>query len=166
MVVNIPVSIRRMCEADLGQAAEIHGESFARQRHSREWLRCNLNAWPRVLSYVASNGERCLGYIFWTQKSGFRPEVVLELEQVAVTECFRGKGVGRRLIEESLNDVRAQLGLLGASLKHIMITTRADNHAQRLYRAVLGAEVEAVLRDLYSADEVIMIARQIRKHNY
>jgi hypothetical protein len=51
----------------------------------------------------------------------------------------------------------------GAILKHIMVTTRADNYAQRLYRQALGAEVECTLRDLYSADEVIMVARNVEK---
>jgi hypothetical protein len=39
------------------------------------------------------------------------------------------------------------------------VTTRTDNHAQRLYRKALGATPEAVIQDLYSADEVIMVAR-------
>ena len=42
-----------------------------------------------------------------------------------------------------------------------MVTTRADNAAQRLYKRVLGAEVEATITNLYSADEVIMIARNV-----
>lgn len=41
---------------------------------------------------------------------------------------------------------------------HIVVTTKTDNHAQRRYRSASGAEVEAVLSDLYPADEVIMIA--------
>ncbi|WP_417579291.1 hypothetical protein [Nitrincola sp.] len=49
--------------------------------------------------------------------------------------------------------------------KKIVVTTRADNHAQRLYRKVLGAEIEASISGLYSADEVIMVARDIGKQN-
>lgn len=49
-----------------------------------------------------------------------------------------------------------------AVLKHILVTTRADSYAQRLYKNVLGAEVEAALANLYSADEVIMVARNIK----
>jgi hypothetical protein len=40
-----------------------------------------------------------------------------------------------------------------------VVTTRADNDAQALYRTTLGAEVEAVIKNLYSADEVFMAAR-------
>jgi hypothetical protein len=39
---------------------------------------------------------------------------------------------------------------------------RSDNHAQRLYAATLNASVEATIRNLYSADEVVMIAQNIQ----
>ncbi len=153
--------IRRMQRADLAQAAEVHKEAFVRQRLSYEWLECNLNASPRMLCYVAASSVGCAGYIIWTQKSGFRPAVVLELEQIAVMPGLHGQGAGRRLIDESLPDVRKQLSRQGSTLKHIVVTTRADNHAQKLYRSALGAEVDAVVRNLYSADEVIMVARHV-----
>lgn len=37
---------------------------------------------------------------------------------------------------------------------------RADNKAQELYKKTLGAEVVSVIKNLYSADEVIMIANK------
>jgi len=74
----------------------------------------------------------------------------LELEQIAVLPQHRGQGVGRALIQQSLP-------MAEAALKHVMVTTRADNQAQSLYRQTLGVEVEAVIRNLYSADEVVMV---------
>lgn len=118
--------IRQMLESDLAQAAEVHREAFVRQGLSYEWLECNLNAFPRMLCYIAARDGECVGYIIWTQKSGFRPEVVLELEQIAINPVFQQQGIGRRLIAESLPDVREQLQRRGATLKHIIVTTRAD----------------------------------------
>jgi len=109
--------------------------------------------------YVAADGSAIVGYIHWTQKSGFRPETVLELEQIAVSPEQQGRGIGRRLIEESLPRMRERLDERGARLKAVIVTTRADNYAQRLYRDTLGAEVECTIKDLYSADEIIMVAR-------
>ena len=43
----------------------------------------------------------------------------------------------------------------------IIVATRVDNHAQKIYKNTLGAETEATIRDLYSADEVFMILRNI-----
>ena len=87
---------------------------------SYEWLECNLKAFPRFLCFVAEIDKDIIGYIIWAQKSGFRPEVVLELEQIAVSTSRRGQGIGRNLIEESLPLVREQLAKRGATLKHII----------------------------------------------
>jgi hypothetical protein len=57
--------------------------------------------------------------------------------------------------------VKAYLFEQGAALNHIVVSTRADNHAQELYKRVLGAEVEAKISNLYSADEVFMVARNV-----
>lgn len=94
-------------------------------------------------------------------KSGFRPEAVIELEQLAVSPDYQGKGIGRRLITDSLPLMKQQAAEKQSVLKHILVTTRADNHAQELYKSTLGAEVEATISNLYSADEVLMIARNI-----
>ena len=61
--------------------------------------------------------------------------------------------------------VANQLSERGARLKAVVVTTRAENSAQGLYRKTLGAQVEAVISNLYSADEVIMIARNPIAHN-
>ncbi|MGB7386386.1 MAG: N-acetyltransferase [Pseudomonas neustonica] len=156
------VSVKEMQHVDLEAASEIHRLAFTRQQHSLEWLESNLKATPRILCYVAYTGAFCIGYIIWSQKAGFRPSAVIELEQIAVSPSFQGNGIGKILITRTLPDVARKLRGQGSVLKHILVTTRADNHAQRLYRKVLGAEVEATLSNLYSADEVIMVARNVK----
>ena len=153
--------IRTMKEDDLKGASKVHAKAFVRQKLSRKWLECTLNAFPRTLCYLAVIDSHITGYIIWAQKSGFRPDVILELEQIAVLPEHQGKGIGKKLIEKSLPLVRNHLSEQGATLKHIVVTTRADNHAQKLYKQVLGAEVEAIISNLYSADEVFMVARNV-----
>jgi len=139
--------------------AAVHRAAFTRQQMSREWIQANSKAYPRMQYYVAEDEGAILGYIHWTQKSGFRQDVVLELEQIAVHPDFQRTGIGERLITQSLLLVRSQLARRGATLKHLLVTTRADNQAQRLYRKTLGVEVEAQIRDLFPADEVLMLCR-------
>ncbi len=160
---TMKTTVRKMIEGDISSVAEVHRQAFSRQRDSDEWIKCNFQAYPRIQYFVAVDGSDIVGYIYWTQKSGFRSEVVLELEQIAVLPGVQGRGIGRTLIDESLSLVREQLATRRATLKHIMVTTRADNFAQGLYRKVLGVEVECTITDLYSADEVIMIARNVDK---
>ena len=154
------VSVRRYADADLDAVAALHKEAFARQGRSRDWIAANARAYPRIRLYVAELDGTLRGYIAWTEKSGFRTEAVLELEQIAVAQSHRNRGIGSALIRQSLQDVAARLGERSASLKAVMVSTRADNAAQRLYRKALGAEIAAMLPALYSADEVIMIARK------
>lgn len=153
--------VRSMTEADLPRVAAIHAAAFPRQGHSAAWLTCTFRAFPRTLCYIIEHQGATAGYIVWAQKSGFRPEVVLELEQVAVDPGQQNHGLGQHLIEDSLQQVRAYLGSEGARLKHVLVSTRADNHAQKIYRKVLGAEVEAKISNLFSADEVYMVARDL-----
>ena len=153
--------IRRMEKRDLNETSLIHKKAFIRQHHSYQWLECNLNAFPRIFCYVAIDNDTIVGYIIWSQKSGFRSEVILELEQIAVSEQHRGNGVGQSLISQSLVDLKNYLMNQGSILKHITVTTRADNQAQNLYKRTLGAEVEATISNLYSADEVFMVARNV-----
>ena len=153
--------IRFMQKDDLNETSIVHKTAFTRQRLSLEWLECNLNAFPRFLSFVAEIEGSIVGYITWSQKSGFRPEAILELEQIAVLPRYHNQGIGKKLIENSLPLVRKQLNQQSSKLKHIIVTTRADNHAKKLYKSTLGAEVEAIISNLYSADEVFMVARNV-----
>ncbi len=78
---------------------------------------------------------------------------------MAVDTEYQGQGLGRALIERSIPLVEKQLESRKATIKHIIVTTRADNYAQQLYAKTLNAKVEATISNLYSADEVVMVAR-------
>jgi len=155
------MTVRFMEESDLGGASRVHQDAFPRQSKSHEWLKCTSSAFPRMLCYIKESESKVIGYIIWGQKSGFRPEAVLELEQIAVHPDHQGDGFGQELIESSLELVKSQLDIQGSKLKRILVTTREDNDAQKLYRKVLGAEVEATINNLFSANEVYMVARNV-----
>ncbi len=153
------MKIRAMIQQDLLGVAKIHKETFSRQLQSEQWVSCNFKAYPRVRLFVAEDNEMLLGYVQWIEKSDFRKEVVLELEQIAVLHSKQKQGVGSSLISESLKLIKEELNQLNASIKHVLISTRTDNEAQKLYKKVLCAESEAIVPNLFSADEVLMISR-------
>lgn len=154
--------VRAAAETDIPVMEAVHQAAFPRQLDSAAWIECNFRAYPRIAYFVAEKGGAVIGFIEWIQKSGFRKEVVLEIEQLAVQPGFQGQGIGTALIKDSLAQMDRLLKKRNARIKGIMVTTRTDNQAQELYRKVLGAEPQAVIRDLYSADEVILLARDIR----
>ena len=146
---------------DTHAVAKIHENLFPRQRESTKWVISNFAAYPRIMMFVARDEQnKVIGYIQWIHKSGFRQECVIELEQIAVLKANQNQGVATKLIHQSLADVQFYLKEKGATLKSILVSTRADNKAQELYKKTLGAEVVSVIKNLYSADEVIMIANK------
>ena len=155
------MNVRSMSEDDLGEVAMVHTNAFTRQRHSKAWLSCTLKAAPRTIFFVIEQDDQIQGYIIWAQKSGFRSEAVVELEQIAIDPSQQNRGLGQFLIEQSLQQVKERLRSLGSNVKHVLVSTRADNHAQSIYRKVLGAEVEATISNLFSDDEVYMVARNV-----
>ena len=156
--MNIRVRLATTSPNDLEHIANIHREAFPRQRDSENWVRAALVAAPRVFVYVIETDGDIAGYIFWAQKSGIRPTAVVELDQVAVRKELQGRGLGESLIKASLALVTAELAGNGQTIKSVLVSTRADNEAQRLYARVLGARVVASIDDLYSAAEVLMVA--------
>ena len=105
--------------------------------------------------------DKVIGYIQWIQKSGFRPESVWELEQIAVLKKHQGNGIGKLLIAKSLDYIKTYLSDTNSKLKTVLISTRADNLARSLYENALKAKEVAMIRDLYSHDEIIMMATDV-----
>lgn len=151
-----------MHQEDVEIVTKIHSQQFPRQHSSLAWVSCNFAAFPRIMLFVARDEkDRVVGYIQWIQKSGFRKQAVIELEQIAVLTNYQGKGIGTQLIEESLNQIKIYLEDSNSKLKAILVSTRSDNKAKALYEKVLGAKEIVVIKDLFSNDEVLMLAPQM-----
>ena len=114
------VRIRRYSDNDLGAIADIHAQAFTRQGNSKEWITCNARAYPRMRLYVAEFQGGVRGFVLWTEKSGFRQDV------------YRKRGIGERLVVQSLPEVAKQLAARLATIRAVVVSTRADNDAQRL----------------------------------
>ncbi|MDD1016552.1 GNAT family N-acetyltransferase [Pseudomonas rubra] len=151
-------AVRPATIEDTQAISALHREAFVRQQASDLWVQATLSAYPRLLPFVLVLDGQIAGYIFWAQKSGIRPAATLELDQIAIAARHQGHGYGEHLIRESLALATASLHGTGQTLKSILVSTRADNAAQRLYAKVLGAKVVASIEGLYSATEVIMLA--------
>ena len=74
---------------------------------------------------------------------------------------YQGKGIAAQLIDESLDQIKIYLEDSNSKLKAILVSTRNDNKAKSLYEKVLGAKEIVVIKDLYSSDEVLMLALQM-----
>jgi len=156
------IKIRRAKKEDIPSLIDVYLDCFHGMKDPKiveKWFECNFNAYPRMQYFVAELNGEVVGYILWIEKGGFREEAVWELEQIGVLSNHRGKGIGTKLISESLKDIKKQLSERGSKLKLVEITTGTHQKAQRLYEKTLGAKPECIIRNLFRGDEVIMIAR-------
>lgn len=156
------IKIHPLKKNEIKKVAEIASQCFSGLKpfeEAKKWVSCNFQAFPRMKYFVAKINGEITGYILWMEKGGFRKEAVLELEQIAVSPDFQGKGIGTILIKESLKEIKKDLKKRDAKLKIIEVTTSTENQAQKLYKKTLDAKPEAKIKKLFRGDEVIMIAR-------
>lgn len=154
------MNVRRVKEDEIQPVATVHREAFSRHEDSEEWIRCNFNAYPRIQLFAAEVEGDIKGFIMWTQRSGFRVNSVLELEQIAVHPEHQEEGIGTQLVEESLPVVEDWLAKRNSTIKTIIVGTRTDNEAQRLYKKTLNAEPAAIIEDYASGNELFLVSRR------
>jgi GNAT superfamily N-acetyltransferase len=155
--------VRRATADDVSAAAKVHELAFPRQTYSQEWLDCVFRSFPKSQLFVAELDGEIVGLIFWTEKSGFRIEAVVELEQIAVHPDRRSKSIssiGTQLILRSVILVAEKIAERGAKLSHILGNTRVDNRSLQLYKK-FGAQSILVVPGLFTADEVFLVVHNV-----
>ena len=155
------VVIRRMKDEDLEGIVCDYLECFHGMKDKnlvRKWILDNYRGYPRIQYFVAEENNEILGYILWMEKGGFRKEAVIELEQICVKRDYRGQGIGKKLIRESLKEVESYIENRGSKLKKILVTTGTENEARRLYEDTLGAKPECTIKNLFRGDELVLVA--------
>ncbi len=158
------VRVRPMEFTDIASIARIHRDSFPDDTDSligsRTWIHSKFLGWPVNTYFVAESDSELVGYILWVEMGGFRKNVVLELEQVAVSDNHRSQGIGSRLIDDSIEEMARRFAEKGRVLKLVEVTTATSNNAQKLYKKTLGAMVECIKNDFFDQDEAVIIARR------
>jgi ribosomal protein S18 acetylase RimI-like enzyme len=151
-----------MRDKDISKVVNVYLKCFrgmSKPAEVRKWIKLRHNSYPAGQFFVGALGSKIVGYILWIELGGFRKEAVIELDQIAVSPDYQGRGFGKTIIRESLKSVSSYLKKRGSTLKLVKVTTGTTNEAQKLYKNTLHAEPVAIIPDFFRSDEVIMIAR-------
>ena len=116
----------------------------------------NIPVAPKSVYYILRVDSAPCGYVLWSAKNGFRSSTIVELEQIAIYRDFAGQGLGRRLIENSIELFRQHLENLGFSTGAILVTTSEGNFAEQLYTSTLGVERTGTIPRYGAGTEVIL----------
>lgn len=142
-----------MHESDIAEVSKIHAGLYLNQNNSKSWIKCNLNAYPRVMIFVARDEQdKIIGYIQWIQKNGFTKQSRFELEQLAVIKDKNQNIVEKLLFEKSFEHIEKYLSDSKSVLKSIVISTSMGegffideellkNHEIKLYENLFSDEL-------------------------
>lgn len=136
---TLSFSLREVRETDLAALHALETSSFSTDRLNRRRLRHWVKA-PNRIFLVAKDGPTLLGYGLVLLHRGTR---LGRLYSIAVSECARGRGVGRTLMQE-LESAAAHKGRLFMRLE----VARENSPAIRLYES-LGYQVFGRYNDYY-----------------
>ena len=126
---------------------------YLNQNNTKSWIKCNLNAYPRIMIFVVRDGQdKIIGYIQWAQKNGFTKQSHFELEQLAVTKYKNQNTVSKLLFEKSFEHIQKYLSDSKSILKSIVISTSIGagffideellkNHEIKLYKNLFFDEL-------------------------
>jgi ribosomal protein S18 acetylase RimI-like enzyme len=92
------------------------------------------------------------GVLFWRVESEKHHGIIV-IDELWIEEEFRRKGLGERLLRDSIEAATSFFEKDGSVLRKVVVTTAEDNApARRLYEKV-GFHNCAVLKDLYGKGE-------------
>ncbi|MDD5182083.1 MAG: GNAT family N-acetyltransferase [Candidatus Nanoarchaeia archaeon] len=158
------IAIEEMKREDMLRVAKLNKECFPTDNkdihYALRWVDSCFSGKGRAQYSVAKEWDSIVGYVLFKENGGFREDAVLELEQIGVTESYRGLGVGTKLIQDALKSYVHNLKADNRKLKCVMVTTGTSNEAQKLYKKAMGAEPACTIPELYEGDELVMIARK------
>lgn len=160
---KITPAVRRLEAADIPQAAEVHRLAFPRQGHNLEWVKCCFASFPKSQCFVAEVEGKMVGLMICTEKSGFRKEAIIDVEQGCVLPEYQGKGIGTSLLMQALPMIAALISERGDVLTTLYGNTRADNALAVGISKTFGAEVVSRVSGIFPADEIFVVVRDVSK---
>jgi ribosomal protein S18 acetylase RimI-like enzyme len=150
------MTIKQASKSDIDDISKIYSVCFPKETNHQMWINSCFNSHPKSIYYVFMDNNDIQGYILWSVKNGFRTNTIIELDQIGVLPEQAGKGIGRKLILESLELFKVHLANLNLDVGAIMVTTSEGNYAEKLYTSTLGVTRNGMIEGYGSGNELVL----------
>lgn len=101
---------------------------------------------------LALSDNRIVGVLFWMQREGAN-QGQAEIVDLWVKELERRKGIGEKLLTESIREIENHYSSQGHTLKNVLLFTSESNSPARTLYEKMGFEFVADLGNLSSLDD-------------
>jgi len=138
------IRIRQLGDNELEKSAAIVREEIYDTLTIKEmmsWMENGIGSFPFCQHFVATaEDEEILGFISWGLYDRLDPELVLEVNWMAVKHNFQRQGIGESLLLVSLEKVKAYWSQEGLRVRAVMVST--DPSSAGFYRKVLPPPIQ------------------------
>jgi GNAT superfamily N-acetyltransferase len=145
----------------IGQIAHASFHGYPSPAHAAEWVGSLLRAFPVYQVFVARAYGQVAGYVSWQCHGGFgRPELVVELEQLAIADSYSRMGIGSALIERARAELAGYLwGTHGRRpIVWVVWTYEHNGPAVAVYSRTFGDGIVG-RREMFDRPEVMLRGR-------
>lgn len=108
---------------------------------------------------VATLNGKIIGIVSWAMK-GLPRHGLIELDRIAVSTEFRGKGVARKLFDFVEQDAKEFFEEKGEKLRKLFLFTHEDNNRAISFYNKMGMEKDAVLKNHYYGNKNELVMRK------
>jgi ribosomal protein S18 acetylase RimI-like enzyme len=131
--------IRKAKDGEIREIAEICRDEIYNEL-SLDWVLDWLKSitHPYLQYFIAEEDGEIVGFIDWTLYDRYGQQVMLEISLMAVKEERQRKGIGTRLVEESLEKIKEFWATQSLRIVMFMVETEDENEAaQKFYNKIL-----------------------------
>ena len=135
------ITIRKAKNAEKKEAIKIIRDEIYEElseKEMREWIDKGWGKFPYLQCFVATEDKKLIGVIFWSLWDRGEGQGILEITAIAVKGENRKKGIGKKMLSESLERVK-NYWLEKKGLKIIAYCVETDQYnrqAQRFYKSL------------------------------
>jgi ribosomal protein S18 acetylase RimI-like enzyme len=114
--------------------------------YTQFFIACHANRIPRFLCRIFGFFGRIYGFCSWSVEDMEDGEIILKLSFLAVAGKCQKNGVGKKLLLDSLDEVREFWTARGKRVRSVFLNVKETNEALEFYRRVLEPDQETLFK--------------------